>query len=123
MPRARWAARILVRLPNGGFAVMTRWFVSRHPGALAWARRQKLAVDRFVPHLKAGDVRNGDRVYGTLPVELAAEVCRRGARFFSLCVTVPEGQRGSDLTAEDLCRMDARLREYHIVEVEHDNDA
>ena len=26
---------------------MTVWFVSRHPGAIAWAKNQKLKVDRW----------------------------------------------------------------------------
>jgi len=113
---------ILIYMLSQGFAVMTRWFVSRHPGAIEWAARQKLSVDRFVPHLNVSDVQSGDCVYGTLPMELAAEVCRRGARFFSLCMNVTKEQRGCDLTAEALFQMNARLREYHIIELEHDND-
>ena len=101
---------------------MTRWFVSRHPGTIEWAEQRNLRVDRFVAHLNVSDVQKGDLVYGTLPVELAAEVCRRGARFFCLCITVPEEQRGADLTGDELFRLDARLREYHITELEHDND-
>ena len=101
---------------------MTRWFVSRHSGALEWATRQNLAVDRFVSHLNMNDVQRGDHVYGILPVELAAEVCRREARFFALCVSVTAEQRGYDLTADDLLGLNARLQEYHIVELEHNND-
>ncbi len=59
---------------------MTTWFVSRHPGALDWARQQGLAVDRWVPHLEPADVQPGDTVAGTLPVQLASKVCARGAR-------------------------------------------
>ena len=102
---------------------MTRWFVSRHPGAVEWAKRQDIAIDRFVSHLVMNDVQSGDHVYGTLPVELAAEVCERGARFFSLCVGVTEEQRGLDLTADTLCQLNARLREYHVTEPGGDNDA
>ena len=100
---------------------MTRWFVSRHSGAVEWATRRNLSVDQFVPHLNVHDVQSGDRVYGTLPVELAAEVCRRGARFFALCVNVTEEERGRDLTADELSQLNARLREYHVAELEDDN--
>ena len=97
---------------------MTCWFVSRHQGAVDWARIRKLPVDRFVSHLNVNDVRPGDSVMGTLPVELAAEVCRRGAKFYALCLTVSETQRGHGLTAEDLDRQDARLQRYHVVREE-----
>ena len=97
---------------------MTRWFVSRHPGAVEWAKQQNLAIDRIVPHLNPAEVQEGDLVYGILPVELAAQVCRRGARFFGLCFTVAEAQRGVVLTADDLTKLNARFREYQVVEVE-----
>jgi CRISPR-associated protein Csx16 len=59
---------------------MTVFFVSRHRGAVDWARRQGLRVDRWVEHLHADDVRAGDTVAGTLPLPLAAAVCVGGAR-------------------------------------------
>jgi CRISPR-associated protein Csx16 len=97
---------------------MTSWFVSRHPGAIAWVKRRALPVDRFVPHLNPAEVRSGDRVYGTLPLELAAEVCQRGARFFALRLTVAERQRGTDLTAEELEALEADFQEYRVLKVE-----
>jgi CRISPR-associated protein Csx16 len=58
---------------------MTTFFVSRHPGASAWAACQGLAVDRLVAHLDPAEVGAGDTVIGTLPVNLAAAVCGKGA--------------------------------------------
>ena len=49
------------------------WFVSRHPGALDWARRSGIAFDRHVAHLDTGKIGAGDTVIGSLPVNLAAE--------------------------------------------------
>ena len=100
---------------------MTYWFVSRHQGAVAWARARKLPIDRFVPHLNVDDVLSDDTVMGTLPVELAAEVCRRGARFYALCMTVDEARRGHDLTAGDLAGQGACLQRYHVIREEDDD--
>ena len=101
---------------------MTRWFVSRHPGAIEWVKRQRLALDNLVPHLDPAEVRPGDRVYGTLPVELAAEVCRRGGRFFALRLTLTAGQRGVDLTADDLEALKADFQEYRVLKVENQDE-
>ena len=94
---------------------MTTWFISRHPGALDWARRQGLAVDRWVPHLQPGDVSPGDTVAGTLPVQLAADVCARGARYLHLHVDLPPQDRGRELDAEELERLGARLEPYEVI--------
>jgi CRISPR-associated protein Csx16 len=94
---------------------MTTWFVSRHPGALDWARRQGLAVDRWVPHLQPGDVSPGDTVAGTLPLQLAADVCARGARYLHLRVDLPPQDRGRELDADELERLGARLEPYEVI--------
>jgi CRISPR-associated protein Csx16 len=93
---------------------MTTWFVTRHPGAIAWAARQGIAVDRQVAHLDPADIQPGDTVIGTLPVNLAAQVCARGARFFNLSLDVPAEARGRELSADDLERFGARLEAYDV---------
>lgn len=94
------------------------WFVSRHPGALAWARARRLSVDRWVAHLDADAVASGDTVIGTLPVGLAAQVCARGARYLHLVLEVPAAWRGRELSAGELSSAAARLKEYRIREVQ-----
>jgi CRISPR-associated protein Csx16 len=93
---------------------MTTFFVTRHPGAIAWAARQGIAVDRQVAHLDPADIQPGDTVIGTLPVNLAAQVCARGARFFNLSLDVPPEARGRELSADDLERFGARLEAYDV---------
>ena len=44
----------------------------------------------------------GDTVIGTLPVNLAAEVCARSARYLHLSLEVPREVRGRDLTADEM---------------------
>jgi CRISPR-associated protein Csx16 len=94
---------------------MTTYFITRHPGAVEWAARQGLAVDRQIAHLDPADVWPGDMVIGTLPVNLAAQVCARGARFFNLSLDLPPEARGLELTADDLERYGARIEEYEIL--------
>lgn len=93
---------------------MTTWFVSRHPGALEWAARQCLAIDRFATHLDPAEVQRGDTVIGSLPVNLAAVVCQRQARYLNLSVVLPAELRGKELTTDQLERLGARLEEYRV---------
>ncbi|HXF47489.1 MAG TPA: CRISPR-associated protein Csx16 [Burkholderiaceae bacterium] len=96
---------------------MTIWFVSRHPGAAAWARRQGLSVDRMVEHLDVAAMQPGDTVIGTLPVHLAAAVCERGARLLHLALDLPPALRGRELSAEELAACGARLEQYRVERV------
>ncbi|MCX8086388.1 MAG: CRISPR-associated protein Csx16 [Rhodocyclaceae bacterium] len=93
---------------------MTTYFVTRHPGALDWARAAQVAYDEHVAHLDPAILKAGDVVIGSLPVHLAAEVCARGARYFNLSLDLPASLRGRELDAETLARLDARLEEYRI---------
>ena len=93
------------------------WFVSRHPGALDWARQSDIAFDRHVAHLDPADVQAGDAVIGSLPVNLAAEVCARGAAYWHLSLRVAEQDRGRELTAAQLQAYDATIGRYEIQEL------
>lgn len=93
---------------------MAVWFVSRHPGAVAWARMQGITVDHWVQHLMAEEVMPCDKVIGTLPVQLAAAVCSRGARYFNLSLDLPFEWRGRELSAQELVVAAARLEEFVI---------
>lgn len=95
---------------------MPRYFVSRHPGAVAWAHQQGLAIDSFVPHLDADTVQAGDVVMGTLPVALAAQVCERGAQYLHLSLHLPQDLRGLELSASQLHNLKAQLTPYHVVQ-------
>lgn len=92
------------------------WFVSRHPGTIAWAKKKPLAIDRWVAHLNPCDVRAGDTVIGTLPVNLAAKVCERGARYLHLSLDVPAEWRGREMTVDELMSIKAELKTFYIHE-------
>ncbi len=93
---------------------MTTWFVSRHPGALQWMQQCGPAFDRHVAHLDLADVQAGDRVIGTLPVHLAAQVCMRGASYWHLALQLPEAARGRELSAQELTASGATLQQFDI---------
>jgi CRISPR-associated protein Csx16 len=93
---------------------MTLYFVSRHPGAQEWAREENIAVDALVEHLDPAQVMPGDTVIGSLPVNLAAEVCERGARYLHLSLELPLTLRGRELSAQDMRRYGARLEEFTV---------
>jgi len=93
---------------------MTTILITRHPGAIVWAARQGLQVDRQLAHLDPAAIQPGDVVIGILPVNLAAEVCARGGRYFNLSLDLPESARGRELSAADLDVFGARLEEFAI---------
>ena len=93
---------------------MTRWFVSRHPGALEWAQQQGLVGLRRVAHLDPALLAPGDVVIGTLPLHLAAAVCARGVRYLCLVVDLPAEARGRELSAAELDAYGARLEEFVV---------
>lgn len=93
---------------------MTTYFVTRHQGAVEWAARRGITVDHRISHLDPASIRAGDIVLGTLPINLAAEVCARGGRFFNLSLDVPPEARGRELSADELDRFGARLEEYRV---------
>lgn len=93
---------------------MTTWFISRHPGAVEWVRRRGLAVDQYVAHLDPAQIQPGDTVIGSLPVNLAAGICERGARYLHLSLELPAHLRGQELTADQLEKLCAEVREYRI---------
>ena len=59
-------------------------------------------------------MQRGDTVIGTLPVNLAAQVCARGAAYWHLALEMPAKQRGQELSAEDLQALGATLQQFHI---------
>ncbi|MGH8573355.1 MAG: CRISPR-associated protein Csx16, partial [Gammaproteobacteria bacterium] len=60
---------------------MSTYFVTRHRGARAWAAEEGIIIDETIEHLDPQALQPGDIVIGTLPVNLAAEVCARGGRY------------------------------------------
>lgn len=93
---------------------MTTRLITRHPGAIEWAKRAGLRIDQQLDHLDPAIVQPGDVIIGILPVNLVADVCARGGRFYNLSLDLPPEARGRELTADDLERYGARIEPYSV---------
>jgi CRISPR-associated protein Csx16 len=96
---------------------MTTFFISRHHGALAWIRKHDIAFDRHMPHLDMDDIHPGDVVIGSLPVNLAAEACARGAIYRHLSIKLEAADRGRELSVEEMDACEATLENYHVEKI------
>lgn len=94
---------------------MKTWFVSRHPGAIEWLSEQNFQVDEIVPHLDVARITAGDRVIGSLPVNLAAKVCEQRAEYWHLSLELPATFRGKELTSEQMHIFGARVERYLLI--------
>lgn len=93
---------------------MTIYFVTRHQGANEWALQQGIQVDKQIDHLDPAIIKQNDTVIGSLPANLAAEVCRKGGRYLHLSLDLPQALRGQELTAEDMIHCNAQLEEFIV---------
>ncbi|MBS9781634.1 MAG: CRISPR-associated protein Csx16 [Gammaproteobacteria bacterium] len=91
---------------------MTTYFISRHSGAKEWIITQGIPVDIIQSHLHIESINKGDTVIGTLPIQLVAEVCQRGAKYLHLTLNLPEHLRGRDLSVDDMNAIGATLEEF-----------
>lgn len=95
------------------------YLVTRHPGALDWLREQGYGDAQHISHLEPLEIEPGDTVIGTLPVNLVADLCARGAEYLHLRLDLPEHLRGRDLSADELTQLGARLEGYIARPVPH----
>jgi CRISPR-associated protein Csx16 len=101
---------------------MTTYLITRHPGARQWVQEEGVVVDAQLDHLEVGEVRAGDIVIGSLPVNLAAEVCACGGRYFHLSLELPLDWRGRELSAGDMRRFGAQVEEFRVERKLWEND-
>jgi len=94
---------------------MTTYFVTRHKGAVEWARAQGINA-LHISHLDTASIKPGDHVLGTLPVSEAAKVCAKRGRYFHLVLSLPPEARGRELSARDMEENGAKLMEYEVME-------
>lgn len=95
---------------------MTKIFVSRHDGAIDWAREEGfIGPDtRIVSDFDAETVVPGVVVVGTLPTQIAARICALGGRYQHLSLDLRPDLRGQELSAAQMRTCGARLEEFFI---------
>jgi CRISPR-associated protein Csx16 len=93
---------------------MTTYFITRHEGAKMWAEEEGFKIDVLMHHFDPKKIQLGDRVLGTLPVNLVADVCQRGGVYYHLILNMPSELRGKELSAQDMRDCDARLEPYLV---------
>jgi CRISPR-associated protein Csx16 len=71
---------------------------------------EKYGLNRL--HYRSAHVNDGAGV--TLTINLAAQVCERGAHYFHLSLVIPFQLRGQELSAAQLATMGARFEEFDI---------
>lgn len=91
---------------------MTTYLISRHAGAVEWALSEGFHVDEVMEHLDVNQIKQGDSVIGTLPVNLIAEINIRGAEYFHLTLTLPRELRGQELSAGKMRELGARIEPF-----------
>ena len=96
----------------------TIFFVSRHAGTVAWAKKRGIKADLWMNHLDTAIVRAGDTVIGTISMAAAAEVCRKGAAFFAFDIPLRPDQRGRELSLEEISEMPCRLQQYQVLAID-----
>lgn len=96
---------------------MSKILISRHPAAIEWVK-SKISLDKVIAHLTQKDLEElteQDTVIGTLPINLAAQVCAQGAKFIYLSLNTPVEFRGQELTPEQMEKFGAKLEPYLVI--------
>jgi len=95
---------------------MANLLITRHPGAVDWAKKAGYQFDAFYSHLDdLTCVHSGDNCFGILPVNIAEQICAIGASYYHLSLNLPSELRGQELTAEQLESCNARFEQFVVV--------
>lgn len=95
--------------------IMTTYFITRHAGALAWAKQQNLSFDIHLEHLlNLEQLQAGDVIIGTLPINLVYQLNLKHVRYTHLSLNIPSHLRGIELSTTQLDECQATLEEFFV---------
>lgn len=79
------------------------YLLTRHFATVEWVRDQGINVDGVLGHLNSVEAfQPGDRVLGTLPINLVARLNDRSVEYWHLSLNLPSELRGKELTLAEL---------------------
>lgn len=94
-----------------------RYFISRHSATAAWAEKQGLCIDTWLTHLSDSSMlQAGDVVFGTLPIQLVAELTAKGVHYGHFSLTMPPHLRGVELDEATLAECDPKIVFFEVKE-------
>jgi CRISPR-associated protein Csx16 len=90
--------------------------ITRHAATVEWLKSTMLPTDEVVvtAHYTPGMAQGFDYVVGILPIQLVAELCAEGIRYYQMIMDVPEEFRGKELSIEQMDQFNARLVQYNV---------
>ena len=94
---------------------MTTYFISRHQGALEWIKKQGITVDLCLSHIEPEQIKKGDTILGTLPINIVAMINQQGANYLHLSLQLPADKRGQELTVQEMEQYQAKLEAYEVI--------
>jgi CRISPR-associated protein Csx16 len=102
-------------MKNNITSIPSTWFVSGHLGSINWIKKQSTHIDHFVSHLdETAKLNCGDIVIGSLPIHLIAQLNSQGIRFISFQLDLPEHSRETELTEQQLTKLNVKMQEYIV---------
>lgn len=94
---------------------MTTYFVSRHQASIDWMKQQPTQVDKWLTHLDdETELKAGDRVIGTLPIQIVERLCENSVEYIHLSITIPAKWRGLELNPKQLEECSPTLTAYNV---------
>lgn len=82
------------------------YVVTRHEDTIMWIKTILKGDVTVLHHLNDKDIkkmREGDRVFGVLPLHLIMRLLRKGVGYYGLIIPdIPPEKRGMELTAEEI---------------------
>lgn len=94
---------------------MTTYFVSRHQASIDWMKQQSIQVDQWLTHLDdETKLKSGDRVIGTLPIQIVERLCKNSVEYIHLSINIPAEWRGLELSPKQLAECSPKLTAYRV---------
>lgn len=90
------------------------YFISRHKGAQDWIKEQKICIDKIIEHLDEKNLKEGDIVIGSLPINFVARLTEKNIKYIHLELELCYEKRGKELTKQDLYDLNAKLVCYNV---------